>query len=83
MNNKTPNRRSLDQIQRLYLALLVFSASLLASAIVILQNNAMRTVALFMFLLFFGAGLMLALGLVRACYLISLSLRFGSSSRNN
>ena len=54
-----------DQTQRLYLILLNFAANLLASALVVIHNNSTRTVSLFVFLLFFGAGIMLALGLVR------------------
>lgn len=57
--------RSVDETQRLYLSLLVFSASLVASALVVVHNNSIRTFSLFAFLLFFGAGIMLALGLVR------------------
>jgi len=65
-----------DQTQRLYLALLVFAATLLATALVIINNNSMRTVSIFLFLLFFGTGIMLALGMVRgvlvAFFMISL-----------
>lgn len=53
------------QTQRLYLTLLIFAASLLASALVIFQNNSMRTFPVFFFLLFLGAGIMLALGVTR------------------
>jgi uncharacterized membrane protein len=49
----------------LYLTLLIFSASLLASALVIFQNNSMRTFPIFFFLMFLGAGTMLALGVTR------------------
>lgn len=54
-----------DQTQRLYVTLLIFAASLLASALVIFQNNSMRTFPIFFFLLFLGAGIMLALGVTR------------------
>ena len=57
--------RFLDQRQRLYLTMLIFAASLLASALVIFQNNSMRTFPIFFFLLFLGAGVMLALGVTR------------------
>ena len=76
MSNKSPEIRFPDQTQRLYLALLVFAASLLAAALMIINNNSMRTVSLFLFLLFFGTGIMLALGMVRgvlvALFMISL-----------
>lgn len=55
----------LDPTQRLYLSLLSFAASILASALVVVQNNSTRTFSIFVFLLFFGAAIMLALGLVR------------------
>ncbi|HEX9388040.1 MAG TPA: hypothetical protein VF918_17075 [Anaerolineales bacterium] len=58
--NNPPN-----QIQRLYLSLLAFAASILASALVVVHTNSIRTFSIFIFLLFFGAGIMLALGLVR------------------
>lgn len=54
-----------DQTQRLYMSLLAFAASLLASALVVVQNNSIRTFSIFVFLLFFGSGIMLVLGLVR------------------
>lgn len=54
-----------DQTQRLYVTLLIFAASLLASALVIFQNNSMRTFPIFFFLLFLGTGIMLALGVTR------------------
>jgi GGDEF domain-containing protein len=54
-----------DPTQRLYLSLLSFAASILASALVVVQNNSTRTFSIFVFLLFFGAAIMLALGLVR------------------
>ena len=54
-----------DQNLRLFLSLLLFAASLLASALVVVYNNSSRTFSIFIFLLFFGAGIMLALGVVR------------------
>jgi GGDEF domain-containing protein len=54
-----------DPTQRLYFSLLAFAASLLASALVVIQNNSTRTFSIFVFLLFFGSGIMLALGLAR------------------
>lgn len=54
-----------DPIQRLYPALLFFAASLLASALVIVNNNSTRSFSVFVFLLFFGCGIMLGLGLAR------------------
>ena len=65
MHNKTLDVRSPDQTQRLYLALLFFAATLLAAALVVIHNNSLRTVSIFLFLLFFGTGIMLALGMVR------------------
>jgi GGDEF domain-containing protein len=62
---KTQKESSPDPAQRLYLTLLTFAASFLASALVIVYNNSTRTLSIFVFLLFFGAGIMLALGLVR------------------
>jgi hypothetical protein len=63
--DKTSQGRAYDPANRLYLTILVFSASLLASALVVIYNNSTRSVAIFVFLLFFGSGIMLALGLVR------------------
>ena len=60
-----PKDRLPDPAQRLYLSLLAFAASLLASALVVVHNNSTRTFSIFVFLLFFGAGIMLALGLRR------------------
>lgn len=54
-----------DQTQRLYLSLLMFAASILASALVMFQNNSMRTFPIFSFLLFLAAGIMLAVGVTR------------------
>ena len=65
MSDKTQTGRLSDKTQRLYLSLLVFAASLLASALVVIHNNSTRTVSIFLFLLFFGVGIMLALGMVR------------------
>jgi len=63
--DKTSQGRAYDPTNRLYLTILVFAASLLASALVVIYNNSTRSVAIFVFLLFFGSGIMLALGLVR------------------
>jgi GGDEF domain-containing protein len=68
MKRTNPNLRrdkQSDPAQRLYMSLLAFAASLLASALVVVQNNSTRTFSIFVFLLFFGAGIMLVLGLVR------------------
>lgn len=65
MIDKSRKRIQLDRSQRLYLSLLVFAASLLASALVIIYNNSTRTLSIFVFLLFFGVGVMLTLGLIR------------------
>ena len=65
MSDERQKRRPLDQAQRLYLTLLVFAASLLASALVIIYNNSTRSFSVFIFLLFLGVGIMLTLGLVR------------------
>lgn len=65
MNDERPKRQTLDQTQRLYYSLLVFAASLLAAAVVIIYNNSARSMPVFIFLLFLGVGIMLALGLVR------------------
>lgn len=54
-----------DPVQRLYPALLFFAASLLASALIVVNNNSTRTFAVFAFLLFFGCGIMLGLGVAR------------------
>lgn len=75
MNDGPLRRRRLDQTQRLYLTLLVFAASLLASALVIIYNNSTRSFSVFIFLLFLGVGIMLALGLVRGT-LVGLFLIF-------
>ena len=65
MNGESQRDQFTDQTQRLYLILLIFAASLLAAALVIIHNNSTRVVSLFLFLLFFGVGIMLALGLAR------------------
>lgn len=65
MNRDDQKRRQPDQAQRLFLTLLVFTAALLASALVVFHNNSTRTFSIFVFLLFFGVGIMLVLGLVR------------------
>lgn len=65
MNDERQKRQPLDPSQRLYFTLLVFAASLLASALVIIYNNSARSLPVFIFLLFLGVGIMLALGLVR------------------
>jgi len=65
MTDERQQRRPFDQTQRLYLSLLVFAASLLASALVIIYNNSARSLSVFIFLLFLGVGIMLTLGLVR------------------
>ena len=65
MTDEHQQRRSLDRTQRLYLSLLVFAASLLASALVVIYNNSARSLSVFIFLLFLGVGIMLTLGLVR------------------
>jgi len=65
MSGEPQKRRQPDQTQRLYLTLLVFAAALLGSALVVFHNNSTRTFSIFVFLLFFGVGIMLTLGLVR------------------
>jgi GGDEF domain-containing protein len=65
MNIEFSKYKQLDQTQRLYLTLLIFAASLLASALMVIHNNSTRTLSIFIFLLFFGVGVMLAHGLVR------------------
>jgi len=62
---KLPSDGLSEPAQRLYLSLLAFAASLLATALVVVHNNSTRTFSIFVFLLFFGAGIMLSLGLVR------------------
>jgi GGDEF domain-containing protein len=65
MSNQPHPSRQVDQIQGLYLGLLIFAASMLATALVIVHDNSTRTFSIFIFLLFFGVGTMLILGLVR------------------
>jgi GGDEF domain-containing protein len=65
MNDESLRQPQPDRIQRLYLTLLVFAASLLASALVVIYNNSIRTLSVFIFFLFLGVGIMLALGLAR------------------
>lgn len=76
MNNKARVGRLPAQPQKLYLALLVFAATLLAAALVVIHNNSMRTVSIFLFLLFFGTGIMLALGMVRGVLVALLMISF-------
>src|SRR5262249_32621281 len=63
--SKTQKLNLLNPEQRLYLSLLIFAASFLASGLVVIYNNSTRTFPIFVFLLFFGVGIMLTLGLVR------------------
>jgi len=65
MNNKIQKSNGASQARVLYISLLIFAFSLLASSLVIVQNNSARSLPIFEFLLFFGAGIMLALGMVR------------------
>lgn len=65
MNSEILTRGQLDRTQRLYLTLLSFAASFLASALVVVHNNSTRSFSVFVFLLFFGVGIMLVLGLAR------------------
>lgn len=65
MNGRTQRESISDPRARLYPSLLFFAAILLAAAIVVLHNNSTRTAAIFLFLLFLGSGIMLALGVVR------------------
>jgi hypothetical protein len=76
MNNKARVGRLPAQPQRLYMALLVFAATLLAAALVVIHNNSMRTVSIFLFLLFFGTGIMLAVGMVRGVLVALLMVSF-------
>lgn len=66
MKNKIELGTPVDQSFRLYLSLVFFAASFLAAAIMIFHNNSIRSISIFLFLLFFGTGFMLALGVVRA-----------------
>jgi GGDEF domain-containing protein len=65
MNNKIQKSSLASQSQVLYASLLIFVFSLLAASLVIVNNNSTRSLPIFEFLLFFGAGIMLALGMVR------------------
>ncbi|HLO32417.1 MAG TPA: hypothetical protein VK249_24920 [Anaerolineales bacterium] len=65
MSDNALEGRFSDRTQRLYLALLIFAAALLAGALTVIHNNSIRTVPIFLFLLFLGTGIMLALGMVR------------------
>ena len=65
MSDKPQRHRRGDQAQVLYVTLLVFTASVLASALVVIYNNSTRTFSIFVFLLFFSVGMMLAVGLTR------------------
>lgn len=65
MSNSSQNRRQIDRIQALYLSLLVLTASMLATALVVVHDNSTRTFSIFIFLLFLGVGIMLILGVVR------------------
>jgi len=65
MSNQSRNHRQVNQIQGLYLGLLVFAATMLATALVVIHDNSTRTFSIFIFLLFLGVGIMLILGLVR------------------
>jgi len=63
--NKSERELLSEPTVRLYLSLLAFAASFLASALVVVYNNSTRTFSVFVFLLFFGVGIMLALGVAR------------------
>jgi len=65
MNDERQKRRSSDQAQKLYFTQLVFAASLLASTVVVIYNNSIRSLSIFVFFLFLSVGIMLTLGLVR------------------
>ncbi len=65
MKSESQENSSLDPVKRLHITLLVFSASLLASTLVVVHNNSTRSLAIFIFLLFLGIGIMLVIGLVR------------------
>jgi hypothetical protein len=73
MSNQSRIPRQINQVQELYLGLLVFAASMLATALVVVHNNSTRTFSIFIFLLFLGVGIMLILGVVRGV-LVSLLL---------
>lgn len=65
MINPSQTRKPVEQIQGLYLGLLIFAGSMLATALVVIHNNSARTFSIFIFLLFLGVGVMLILGVVR------------------
>jgi len=65
MRSESQERSSLDPVKRLHITLLVFAASSLASTLVVVHNNSTRSLAIFIFLLFLGIGIMLIMGLVR------------------
>jgi len=65
MRSESQERSSLDPVTRLHITLSVFTASLLASTLVVVHNNSTRTLAIFIFLQFLGVGMMLIMGLVR------------------
>jgi hypothetical protein len=71
MNPRIQKSSAASQPHVLYISLLVFAFSLLATSLVIFHNNSTRSLPIFLFLLFFGTGIMLALGMVRGV-LISL-----------
>ena len=73
MTNQSRTHGQINQVQELYLGLLVFAASMLATALVVVHDNSTRTFSIFIFLLFLGVGIMLILGLVRGV-LVSLLL---------
>lgn len=80
MSNQSRNPGQVTQNQGLYLGLLIFTASMLATALVVVHDNSTRTFSIFIFLLFFGVGIMLILGLVRgvlvSLFLISIWIYF-------
>ena len=65
MSDKPQKHGGVDQAQGLYVTLLVFAASVLASALVVIYNNSTRTFSIFVFLLLFSVAIMLAVGLAR------------------
>jgi hypothetical protein len=65
MSAKAQTAKTPNPAQRLYPTQLIFVASLLAAAILVIYANSTRSVPIFLFLLFFGTGIMLALGVAR------------------
>jgi hypothetical protein len=65
MSNLSQIRKPVEQVQGLYLGLLIFAGSMLATALVVIHDNSTRTFSIFIFLLFLGVGIMLILGVVR------------------